>query len=131
MKFSAAREALLKPLQTVVGVVERRQTMPILSNVLLSTRGNESSAVTATDLEVEMVAEAEVKGEGTGDITVPGRKLHDIFRALPDGNTRRIQPERRPAHDQSGSKPIHAVDAACGRLSDDRRDRREANFAAK
>ena len=36
MKFSATREAILKPLQTVVGVVERRQTMPILSNVLLA-----------------------------------------------------------------------------------------------
>jgi DNA polymerase-3 subunit beta len=84
MKFSAARETLLKPLQTVVGVVERRQTMPILSNVLLSLQGSKLS-ITATDLEVEMVAEAEVKGDGTGDITVPGRKLHDIFRALPEG----------------------------------------------
>jgi DNA polymerase-3 subunit beta len=83
MKFSAPREVILKPLQTVVGVVERRQTMPILSNVLLSAQGNKLS-VTATDLEVEMVAETEVKVEAVGDITVPGRKLHDIFRALPD-----------------------------------------------
>jgi DNA polymerase-3 subunit beta len=86
MKFSAARETLLKPLQTVVGVVERRQTMPILSNVLLSTQGSKLS-ITATDLEVEMVAEAEVNGDGAGDITVPGRKLHDIFRALPEGTS--------------------------------------------
>lgn len=84
MKFSAARETLLKPLQTVVGVVERRQTMPILSNVLLSVQGTKLS-ITATDLEVEMVAEAEIKGDGAGEITVPGRKLHDIFRALPEG----------------------------------------------
>jgi DNA polymerase-3 subunit beta len=84
MKFSAAREVILKPLQTVVGVVERRQTMPILSNVLLSVQGNKLS-VTATDLEVEMVAEAEVKADAGGEITVPGRKLHDIFRALPEG----------------------------------------------
>jgi DNA polymerase-3 subunit beta len=86
MKFSAARETLLKPLQTVVGVVERRQTMPILSNVLLSVQGSKLS-ITATDLEVEMVAEAEVTGDGSGDITVPGRKLHDIFRALPEGTS--------------------------------------------
>jgi DNA polymerase-3 subunit beta len=86
MKFSAARETLLKPLQTVVGVVERRQTMPILSNVLLGVQGSKLS-ITATDLEVEMVAEAEVKGDSAGDITVPGRKLHDIFRALPEGTT--------------------------------------------
>lgn len=84
MKLSAPREAILQPLQTVVGVVERRQTMPILSNVLLSLQGNKLS-VTATDLEVEMVAEAEVEAEGSGEITVPGRKLHDIFRALPEG----------------------------------------------
>ena len=75
----------MKPLQTVVGVVERRQTMPILSNVLLSVQGNKLS-VTATDLEVEMVAETEVEGGANGDITVPGRKLHDIFRALGDGS---------------------------------------------
>lgn len=86
MKFSASREAILKPLQTVVGVVERRQTMPILSNVLLAAKGNLLS-VTATDLEVEMLAEAEVKVDTAGEITVPGRKLHDICRALPDAAT--------------------------------------------
>ena len=62
MKFSATREAILKALQTVVGVVERRQTMPILSNVLLAARGGKLS-VTATDLEVEMVAEAEIDSQ--------------------------------------------------------------------
>jgi DNA polymerase III subunit beta len=84
MKLSATRETILKSLQTVVGVVERRQTMPILSNVLLTAQGSKL-AITATDLEVEMVAESEVKVEAKGEITVPGRKLHDIFRALPDG----------------------------------------------
>jgi DNA polymerase-3 subunit beta len=83
MKFSAAREAILKPLQTVVGVVERRQTMPILSNVLLAVKGDKLS-ITATDLEVEMVADADVKGESGGEITIPGRKLHDICRAVPE-----------------------------------------------
>jgi DNA polymerase-3 subunit beta len=84
MKFSADREAILKPLQAVIGVVERRQTMPILSNVMLSTQ-KDRLAVTATDLEVELVAEGVVDVADPGDITVPGRKLHDIFRALPDG----------------------------------------------
>ena len=86
MKFSATREAILKPLQTVVGVVERRQTMPILSNVLLAVE-KDRLRVTATDLEVEMVAEAAVEGTADGDVTVPGRKLHEICRALPDGTT--------------------------------------------
>jgi len=84
MKLSAARDVLLKPLQAVIGVVERRQTMPILSNVLLVARDGRL-AVTATDLEVELVAEAEVDVESGGEITVSGRKLLDICRALPDG----------------------------------------------
>jgi DNA polymerase-3 subunit beta len=86
MKFSASRETILKPLQTVVGVVERRQTMPILSNVLLAVDGDRLR-VTATDLEVEMVADAEVDGNVSGEVTVPGRKLHEICRALPEAAT--------------------------------------------
>ena len=85
MKFTAAREALLKPLQAVIGVVERRQTMPILSNVLIIVKGGQL-AVTATDLEVELVADAEVESESDGEITVSGRKLLDICRALPEGS---------------------------------------------
>ena len=84
MKFSAARETVLKPLQIVVNVVERRQTMPILSNVLLSAEKGRLR-VTATDLEVEMVADADVDVENAGEITVPGRKLYEICRAVPDG----------------------------------------------
>ncbi len=83
MKLSAARETLLKPLQAVIGVVERRQTMPILANVLLVAKDGQL-AVTATDLEVELVASAEVEVDTAGEVTVPGRKLLDICRALPD-----------------------------------------------
>ena len=85
MKLSAARDVLLKPLQAVIGVVERRQTMPILSNVLLVAKDGELS-VTATDLEVELVAQIEVAVESDGEITVSGRKLLDICRALPEGS---------------------------------------------
>jgi DNA polymerase-3 subunit beta len=83
MKFSATREALLKPLQAVIGVVERRQTMPILANLLLVVKDGQLS-ITATDLEVELVANVVVDADGDGEITVPGRKLLDICRALPD-----------------------------------------------
>src|SRR5579862_83377 len=83
MKVSATREHLLEALQSVIGVVERRQTMPILSNVLLSARESRLR-VTGTDLEVELVAAAEVSVQQPGDITVPGRKLLDIFRSLPE-----------------------------------------------
>ena len=85
MKFTAAREALLKPLQAVIGVVERRQTMPILSNVLIIAKDGQL-AVTATDLEVELVAQTEVEAESDGEITVSGRKLLDICKALPEGS---------------------------------------------
>lgn len=84
MKLTAKREDLLAPLQSVIGVVERRQTMPVLANVLLSARDNRL-AITGTDLEVELVAATKVGLEQPGDVTVPGRKLVDIFRALPDG----------------------------------------------
>src|SRR5262245_59915104 len=84
MKLTIQREALLRPLQAVIGVVERRQTMPILSNVLVGLQNNRL-ALTGTDLEVELVAWAEgVDGE-LEDVTVQGRKLLDICRALPEG----------------------------------------------
>lgn len=85
MKFTAAREALLKPLQAVIGVVERRQTMPILSNVLIVAKDGQLT-VTATDLEVELVAQTEIEAKADGEITVSGRKLLDICRALPEGS---------------------------------------------
>ena len=84
MKIIAKREAILGPLQAVIGVVERRQTMPILANVLLAAKGGRL-AVTATDLEVELVATSEVDVQRAGEITLPGRKLLDICRALPEG----------------------------------------------
>ncbi len=82
MKLSAQREIFLEPLQAVIGVVERRQTMPILTNVLLVAKDGHLS-ITATDLEVELVASSKINVEQDGEITVPGRKLLDIFRALP------------------------------------------------
>ena len=84
MKIIAKREAILSPLQAVIGVVERKQTMPILANVLLSAKGGRLS-ITATDLEVELVAASDVDVQRAGEITVPGRKLLDICRALPEG----------------------------------------------
>jgi len=83
MKIIAKREAILGPLQAVIGVVERRQTMPILANVLLSAKSGQLS-ITATDLEVELVATSEVDVQRSGEVTVPGRKLFDICRALPE-----------------------------------------------
>lgn len=83
MKFNGSQKVILKPLHAVIGVVERRQTMPMLNNILLSASDGKLT-VTATDLEVELLAETEVNVESDGAITVPGRKLHDICRALPN-----------------------------------------------
>jgi DNA polymerase-3 subunit beta len=83
MKLTAPREDILAPLQSVIGVVERRQTMPVLANVLLAARDGRLS-VTGTDLEVELVATGQANVQQAGDITVPGRKLLDIFRSLPE-----------------------------------------------
>lgn len=84
MHFTISREALLKPLQLVSGVVERRQTLPVLSNVLLVLDGSELS-LTGTDLEVELVGRVSVdEAKTVGSITVPARKLLDICKSLSD-----------------------------------------------
>jgi len=82
MHIRFVREELLKPLSYVAGVVERRQTLPILSYLLLVQDG-EKVELTGTDLEVEVVAKAKAEAPGTGKATVPARKLLDICRALP------------------------------------------------
>jgi DNA polymerase-3 subunit beta len=86
MRFSIQREALLRRLQQVVGVVERRQTLPVLANLLVNVDAN-GVALTGTDLEVEMVARTEAENLEPGEVTIPARKLFDICRALPDGCT--------------------------------------------
>jgi DNA polymerase-3 subunit beta len=86
MKFTISREALLKPLNLVAGVVERRQTLPILANVLLVLEGDRL-ALTGTDLEVELVGRVKLKQPGVdGEVTVPARKLVDICKSLPEGS---------------------------------------------
>lgn len=87
MKFSISRDALIKPLNLVAGVVERRQTLPILSNVFMSLEAGQLS-LTGTDLEVELVGRVPVDGDSEdGEITVPARKLVDICKSLPDSST--------------------------------------------
>ena len=84
MHFVISREALLKPLQMVSGVVERRQTLPVLSNVLMVLDGSELS-LTGTDLEVELIGRVPVdQAHEAGAVTVPARKLLDICKSLAD-----------------------------------------------
>ncbi len=82
MKLQIEKENLLNPLQQIIGAVEKRQTMPALSNVLL--RATDTSlTLTATDLEIELVSQISMVVDEPGEITVPARKLLDICKALP------------------------------------------------
>jgi DNA polymerase-3 subunit beta len=85
MRIRFKREELLQPLSHVVGVVERRQTLPILSYVLLSA-SDDGVTLTGTDLEVEISARVSSLAGAKGNMTLPARKLFDICRALPEGS---------------------------------------------
>jgi len=78
-----ARDALLRPLQAVSGIVERRHTLPILANVLLEHKDGKLY-VTATDLEMQITAVTDLPGKDGQATTVGARKLQDLLRALPD-----------------------------------------------
>ncbi len=86
MKFSVQREVFLKPLLQVAGVVEKRQTLPVLANLLIQAKDGEVR-LTGTDLEVELTARVSVPIDQEGETTVSARKLVDICKALPDGTT--------------------------------------------
>jgi DNA polymerase-3 subunit beta len=83
MEFSVKKYDLLRELELTQGVVERKTTIPILSNLLCEAKGNRLS-ITATDLELSIrtSCEAKVKKEGAG--TIPAKKLHDLVRLLPE-----------------------------------------------
>jgi DNA polymerase III subunit beta len=87
MEFSVKKFDLLRELELTQGVVERKTTIPILSNLLVEAKGNGLS-ITATDLELSIrtSCEARVKKEGAG--TIPAKKLYDIVRLLPEAEIR-------------------------------------------
>jgi DNA polymerase-3 subunit beta len=93
MDIVVQREALLKPLQAVSGVVEKKQTLPILSNVLLAIKDGKL-LLTGTDLEVELIGFVSIESQSTdGTTTVSARKLFDICRTLPEGSLLRLSLE--------------------------------------
>ena len=85
MKTTIKREDLLAPLQQIIGAVERRQTLPILGNVLFKSSDGDLT-LAATDLEIEMVARVSADNTEDFETTIPARKLLDICKALPDGS---------------------------------------------
>src|SRR5271165_3218702 len=84
MEFSVSKSALVNELNTTQGVVERKTTIPILSNLLVEAKGSRLT-ITATDLElsVRTSCEAKVKKEGAG--TIPAKKLLELVPLLPEG----------------------------------------------
>ena len=84
MKFKTQRESILKPLNIVNGVVERRQTLPILSNVYLAIDNDNVMSLKTTDLEVELISKTLLDNAQPGEVTIPAKKLLDICRTLPE-----------------------------------------------
>jgi DNA polymerase-3 subunit beta len=85
MKTTIKREDLLAPLQQVIGAVERRQTLPILGNVLVKSTGGDLT-LSATDLEIEMISNVVADNADDFQVTIPARKLLDICKALPEAS---------------------------------------------
>lgn len=103
MKLTISRESLLTPLQNIAGVVEKKQTMPVLSNVLLVAEDS-TLTLTGSNMEVELVARVTpVHVDQPGRITVPARKLADICRALNDEAPIELSLEGDGLHLRSGS----------------------------
>ncbi|MBK1722075.1 DNA polymerase III subunit beta [Thiocystis violacea] len=90
MDFVANREVFLPAINKVIGVVERRQTLPILGNLLLVARG-EGVTLTGSDLEVEVRTDFPATVKEEGETTIPARKLSDICRNLSDGAEIRLR----------------------------------------
>ena len=101
MNFNIKRSVLLPCLQCVSGNVERRQTLPILSNLLLEIKPN-SISLTASDMEVELVVHVEAKLDQTTRLTLPAKKILDICRALPEDSTLEFDIQNEKALIKSG-----------------------------
>lgn len=101
MQLTVQRKDLLAALQTIIGVVERRQTMPILSNVLLKAENN-GIVLTATDLELELITDAPAVIETPGSAAIPARKLLDICRGLPDNAEITLSQDQQQTRVESG-----------------------------
>ncbi|MDT8310018.1 MAG: DNA polymerase III subunit beta [Methylophaga sp.] len=101
MQFTVSQESLARPLQLVCSIVERRSTLPILSNILLKAQGDKLT-MTSTDMELEMIATLAVAVDEAGETTVSARKLLDIVRALPANATINCKAKDNKALVQAG-----------------------------
>ena len=84
MRFSLSKASLLRELNLLQGVVEKKNTIPILSNVLIETLGESLVSLIATDLDVSLQTECAADVSHPGAVVLQARKLFDIVRNLPD-----------------------------------------------
>lgn len=101
MQFTVSQETIVRPLQLVCSIVERRATLPILSTILLKAQGKQLT-MTSTDMELEMIATLPVAVEQEGKTTVSARKFLDICRALPANATISFQAQDNKALVKAG-----------------------------
>lgn len=108
MKLKGKRSELLSAFQRVQGVVEKRNTMPILSNVLLEANDNEI-VIFATDLEIGIKARYPADVSEPGGVTVSARKIYEILRELPEGEVEITSGENHSVRIQSGGSDFKIV----------------------
>ena len=132
MKVTVERAQLLKSLGHVHRVVERRNTIPILGNVLLRAE-NSRLSLKATDLDLEVTETLAAEVATGGSTTVPAHMLYDIVRKLPDGVADRAGGDRRPRRAGDPRRPLalYAADAARERFPGSRRRRDDAYVRAR
>src|SRR5256885_2204918 len=104
--IKAKRDELLAPLAAVSGIIERRHTLPILSNVLVD-GASESLSFLATDIEIQIAAKSGIGGgRDAKAFTVGARKLLDILRALPEDVDVNLQPQDKRLLVKAGGRPL-------------------------
>ena len=136
MRFSTSRDTLLRPLRVATGVVERRQTLPVLANLLVEA-SDDGLTLRGTDLEVEIVARVSsgIDIEQVGATTIPAHKLAEIWQSLPDGMDVSVALEQDRAVVRSGRSrfalaTIPAAEFPTERSAGDLADRAAADDAS-
>ena len=103
MDFSVRKSDLLRELQLFQGIIERKNTIPILANILIETKGNNEVQLLATDLEVGLRSKCPASVTKQGSLTIPAKKIYEIVRALPETNIK-IQQSAKEAVKLSAEK---------------------------
>ena len=116
MELVVRKNELLRELQLFQGIVERKNTIPILANVLIEAKGDEVRML-ATDLEVALRSRCQASVAKSGSLTLPAKKLYEIIKALPETDVR-IEEDKQRRQSSGGPFRLAHADAAARGLSD-------------